>query len=241
MENSLELLVSPTLILALFGILLLLVVVLLILLVINNRKIHDVTYPVYDYIVKGAHKKANEITYDAMKDAREMRAEAELEGIKIVAKEKLDSKRIEGEYEAKLDQLTTDTEKLREKYTKALHDDLERLSSAVEKRVATGISKNESFLQEETTKLSNQLSNTFTTLEANAKEQIRSNVEKEFISVKKIIETYRQERFALIDSQILALIERTASIALNKSLTLKDHTELMYKALEEAKSKDTFG
>ena len=95
-------------------------------------------------------------------------------------------------------------------------------------------------MQEQTTKLSTQLSGTFTTLEANAKEQIRSNVEKEFISVKKVIETYRQERYALVDNQILSLLENTANIALGKELTLQDHTDLIYKALEEAKSKDTF-
>ena len=103
-----------------------------------------------------------------------------------------------------------------------------------------GISKNESFLQEQTTKLSGQLSETFTTLEANAKEQIRSNVEKEFISVKKVIETYRQERFAIVDNQILSLIEKTTSIALGKNLTLHDHTDLIYKSLDEAKSKNVF-
>ena len=238
MLNSLN--ISEGTIIGLFAFLLLLVIILLILLVVNNRKIHDVTYPVYDYIVKGAHKKAREITYDAMKDSRKMVAEAELEGVKIVAKEKLDSKKIGDEYEAKLEELTVHTEQILADYNKSVENDLKRLSDALEKRIASGISKNENFLQQETTKLSSQLSNTFTTLEANAKEQIRSNVEKEFISVKKVIETYRQERYALIDNQILSLLENTTAIALQKSLSLQDHTEFIYRALEEAKSKDIF-
>ena len=121
-----------------------------------------------------------------------------------------------------------------------MESDLKRLSGALEKRIAAGITKNESLLQEETTKLSTQLSETFGTLEANAKEQIRSNVEKEFISVKKVIETYRQERFALVDNQILSLLENVTNVALQKSLTLQDHSDLIYKALDEAKSKDIF-
>lgn len=232
--------VSDGVIIALFGLLLLLVIILLVILVVNNRRIHNVTYPVYDYIVKGAHKKAREITYDAMKQSRDMVRDAELEGVKIVAKEKLESKKVGDEYEAKLEELTVHTEQLLEKYRNTMEENMNRLSGAVEKRIAAGISKNESFLQEETTKLSNQLSSTFTTLEANAKEQIRSNVEKEFISVKKVIETYRQERFALIDNQLLALIEEVTKTALGKGLTLQDHSELIYKALEEAKAKDTF-
>ncbi len=79
--------------------LLVLVVVLLILLTINNRKIHNITYPVYDYIVKGAQEKAQEITWDAMKNSRKMLVDAELEGVKVIAKEKLESRKIEEEYE----------------------------------------------------------------------------------------------------------------------------------------------
>ena len=232
--------ISSGFVLGAIGFLLLLIIILLVLLVVNNRRIHKVTYPIYDYIVKGAHKKAKQITYDAMKDSRKIIADAELEGVKIIAKEKLDSKHIEEDYEERLDDLTENTEKLVAKYNESMQQDMKRLSEAVEKRIAAGIAKNENFLQEETTKLSNQLTSTFTTLEANAKEQIRSNVEKEFISVKKVVETYRQERFALIDNQLIALVEDTTAIALGKKLTLSEHTDLLYKALEEAKAKDIF-
>ena len=133
-------------------------------------------------------------------------ADAELEGVKIIAKERLDSKKIGAEYEAKLEELTVHTEQILAKYNESVESDLKRLSNALEKRIATGISKNETFLQEQTANLSGQLGKTFTALEANAKEQIRSNVEKEFISVKKIIETYRQERYAIVDSKILSTL-----------------------------------
>lgn len=238
MFNSLN--ISEDAVIGLFAFLLLLVIILLIVLIVNNRKIHNLTYPVYDYIVKGAHKKAREITYDAMKDSRKMVAQAELEGVKIVAKEKLDSRKVGKEYEAKLEELTVHTEQVLARYNERVEASLKRLSDALEKRIAAGILKNENFLQEETKKLSTQLSNTFTTLEVSAKEQIRGSVEKEFISVKKIIETYRQERYALIDNQLLSLLENTAAIALGKNLTLQDHTDLIYRALEEAKGKDVF-
>ena len=227
-------------VIAIFVFLLLVVIVLLILLIVNNRRIQDVTYPIYDYIVKGAHDKARKITYDARKGARKMLSDAELEGIKVIAKEKIESKHIEKEYEEKFSKLTEETEKLLVKYGQEMDANLKRLLDGVEKRVSSGIAKNETFLQEETNKLSKQLSSTFTTLEANAKEQIRGNVEKEFIAVKKVIETYRQERYALIDGEILSLIENTTQLALQKTLTLSEHTELIYRALEEAKSKNTF-
>lgn len=227
-------------IVGIFIFLILVIIVLLVYLIINNRKMQDVAFPVYDYILKGAHDKAKQITYDARKDARKLLTDAELEGVKVIAKEKIESKHIEKEYEEKLETLTKDTEALLIKYGQSMDANLKRLVDGVEKRVSSGISKNETFLQEETNKLSKQLSSTFTTLEANAKEQIRSNVEKEFIAVKKVIETYRQERYALIDSEILSLIEKTTAIALQKTLSLSDHTDLIYRALEEAKSKNTF-
>lgn len=200
----------------------------------------DMTYPVYDFIVKGAQKKANQITYDAMKESRKLLTDAELAGVKVVAKGKLESKHIEKDYEENLHALTEETSAMLTKYSEHMDHELSRLTGSLEKRMSASIQKNESFLQEETGRLSKQLASTFGTLEANAKEQIRSNVEAEFIGVKKVIETYRQERFALIDNQLLSLIENTTSVALQKTLTLAEHTELLYRALEEAKSKGTF-
>lgn len=221
-------------------VLLFLVVVLLLFLVMNNRRMSNMTYPVYDFVVKDAQKKANQITHDAMKESRKILTEAELAGIKTVAKSKVESKHVEADYEEQLDALTQETQTMLTKYGEHMDAELARLTDALEKRIAVGIQKNENFLQEETDKLSKQLASTFGTLEANAKEQIRSNVEAEFIGVKKVIETYRQERFALIDNELLSLIENTTQVALQKSLNLADHTDLLYKALEEAKSKGSF-
>jgi DNA anti-recombination protein RmuC len=240
MFNEASTLGSNALLLTLIAVLLLFIVLLLVILILKNRQVHDLTYPVYDYIVKGAHKKAHEITYDAMKRSREMLTDAELEGVKVVAKGKLEAKHIEEEYEQKMDELLAQTESMLAEYSKRTDAELKRLAEALEKRIAAGIQKNETLLQEETDKLSKQLSSTFSTLEANAKEQIRSNVEKEFIGVKKVVEAYRQERFALIDNELLSLLEGTTQLALQRSLTLSDHTELLYKALEEAKANNTF-
>lgn len=233
--------ISPLEIVATFVFLLLIIIIiLLILLILNNRKMQNLTYPVYDYIVKGAESKARRITYDAMKSSREMLRDAELAGIKVIAKDKVESKKIEEEYEKTLKDLAKQTESLLSQYMSEVEKGLKSLTSKIEKQVSEGITKNESFLQQETNKLSTQLASTFKTLEANAKEQIRNNVENELISVKKLVETYRQERYALIDSQIVSLIENTVAVVFQKKLSLADHTELMYRALEEAKSKDAF-
>ncbi len=133
-----------------------------------------------------------------------------------------------------------DTEEKLLNSTKLIDSKLTELADSLEKSVLKGIKSNEQFLQTETSKLGEQLKATFTTLEASAKEKIRSNVENEFIAVRKVIETYRQERFSLIDNQIISLVEDTASIALHKTMSLSDHTDLIYKALDEAKSKNVF-
>jgi len=74
--------------LLLVAFLLLVAIFLLIMLLRSSDKVHKLTYPVYDYIVKEAQHKAKEITYDAMKHSREMLVSAELEGVKVIAKEK---------------------------------------------------------------------------------------------------------------------------------------------------------
>lgn len=240
MTNFLSVNISiTTMLLVLVG-LLVFIIILLFLIMRSNLKVKKLTFPVYDYIVKEAQDKAKKITTDAVAGSREIIKSAELEGIKVVEQDKAEAKKMEEEYEKKLTELANQTQELLKKYSTEAEKSFTALTSSLEKKVAESIQKNDMFMQTETDKLSKQLSSTFSTLEANVKEQVRGSVEQEFITVKKIIEAYRQKRFALVDSQIVSLIEGTAKVALQKKLTLSEHSELIYKALEEAKSQGTF-
>ena len=253
---------------------------LLIMLLRSSDKVHKLTYPVYDYIIKEAQHKAQEITYDAMKHSRDLLVDAELEGIKVIAKEKIDSRKIEEEYEQQLSTLTEQTKKLLEEYTrkatgelqnitktleqsirnnlqnvektgshateelqsltktleKTIHDNLKR----VEEAGTEGVKRSEELTEQILEELSKRLSHAFENLEGSVKDKIQENIEKEFDSVREIIDMYKKKRMDMVDNEIIALIEQTTALALQKKLTFREHTELLFAALEEAKSQNIF-
>ena len=282
---------------------------LLIMLLRSSDKVHRLTYPVYDYIVKEAQHKAQEITYDAMKHSREMLVSAELEGVKVIAKEKIESRKIEEEYEQQLATLTGQTKKLLEDYahkailelqglTKSLGESLkdnlhnveqtgtsaalelqsltktlgenikdnlqnveqtgtrvtEELQSLtktlgetirdnlkkVEEAGIEGVKRSEELTEQTLLELSKSLSHAFESLEDSVKGKIEENIEKEFNSVRDMIDTYRKKRMDMVDSEIIALIEQTTVLALQKKLTFSEHSDLLFAALEEAKSQNIF-
>ena len=237
---------------------LLLIVGLLVMLLRSAKRANKLTYPIYDYIVKQAEHKAQQITYDAMKKSREMLVNAEIAGTKIIAKDKVESSKIEELYEEKLDELANKTKELLEKYAHEAEENAEKtksllekyaagaqqsftaLTASLEESVIKAIKDNEQVIRDEAVSVSQKMAATFDSLEKRFKDQIESNIKQEFATAKEVIKTYRREQLALIDTYIVALVERTSAIALQKELSLDEHVKLIHRALEEAKSEGVF-
>lgn len=63
-----------------------------------------------------------------------------------------------------------------------------------------------------------------------------SSIELELNATRQLIETYKAQQLKLIDENIIAMMEQTLNIVLTKKLTLKDQLDLVYEALEKAKT-----
>ena len=70
-----------------------------------------------------------------MKHSREMLVDAELEGVKVIAKEKIESRKIEKEYEQQLSALTSQTKKLLEEYAHKATHELQSLTGTLGKNI----------------------------------------------------------------------------------------------------------
>lgn len=75
----------------------------------HNAKIDRLAEPIYEHIVQKARTRANEIVGTAMDQARQLRIEGELKGIKSVAQNKVTAKKLLAEYEQTLDELASQT------------------------------------------------------------------------------------------------------------------------------------
>ncbi len=71
---------------------------------------------------------------------------------------------------------------------------------------------------------------------AHTEQQSTKAIELEVKSARQLIETYKSQQLALIDENIIAMLERTLSLVLSKKLSLKDQMDLVYESLEKAKA-----
>lgn len=176
-------------------------------------------------------EKSWEVLHDSIRKSQQNLGQAELESIKIVADSRVDTRKMEEEYNKKLDQT------------------LEQSQSAVAisqtqfTQFLNNLQTSSQNLQQESLKITQSKINAlFDNLEqrlsdflVETSQKTTSSIELEIKAAKSLIETYKQGQIKVIDENILAILEQTLSIVLNKKLSLADQLDLIYEALEKAK------
>jgi hypothetical protein len=117
---------------------------------------------------------------------------------------------------------------------------IQHLALALEEAAANESDRNAEIVREEMRKIGEQTAASVTEVAKGLDEALRLNLDQEFHSVSSEISKYRQARMRLIDERVLTLIEETAEIALQKKLSMQDQSDLVYRALEEAKERGIF-
>jgi uncharacterized phage infection (PIP) family protein YhgE len=117
---------------------------------------------------------------------------------------------------------------------------IQHLAIALEEAAANESDKNAEIVREEMRKIGQQTASSVLEVARGLNEVLRKNLEKEFAAVAKEVEKYRTARLELVDERVLVLIEETAQIALGKSVSMAEQSDLVYRALEEAKERGTF-
>lgn len=175
-----------------------------------------------------AEKKELNIIHQAMKKAQAIISVAEMESIKTTTDAKFNSKQIEEQIQTHFDQQFKQESTEIETAFKNYLAQLEKTSSDTETAMLDSTKQrfNEMLLKFEQT-LSEFLSQT--------SEKSTTSIELEIRAARQLVETYKRQQLALIDENIVAMLEQTLSLVLSKKLSLKDETELIYEALEKAK------
>ena len=75
---------------------------------------------------------------------------------------------------------------------------------------------------------------------ADLESKVKSDVNKELSKVSEEIEVYKQNRMRIIDERVVDILEQVVRVALDKKLSLADQSDLIYKALDEAKHEHAF-
>lgn len=189
-----------------------------------------------------AEQKSYNILHQAIKKAQALIGSAELEGIKVAATTKLQSEKFEKYYEKGFEQALKDMElKLSEitslvqkQITQAQQDYLNFLSQA-RSDIEQIEHQQKAVTEQRVDQLLNSLQSRLWDFLVQIEQRTISSVEIELKSSKQLIDRYKQQQLALVDENIVAILERTLSQVLAKRLSLKDHLDLVYEALEKAK------
>ena len=75
----------------------------------------------------------------------------------------------------------------------------------------------------------------------NAEKRVNDKLTKELEATLAGLKNYKEGRLKKIDDEIAAIVEKTIYLTLGKALSLKDHTDIIYESLAEAKEEGFFG
>lgn len=184
-----------------------------------------------DKFLRDLKEKGWETLNQSIKKSQAVIGQAELEGIKVVAGSKLETKKFEEDFSKQLsDALNTSKQTITAAQSTLLQfmQDLQKRSAEFEEaeKKAGELRINQLFDRVER-RLSDFLVQTA--------EKTTSSIELELKASRQLIDTYKSEQLKLIDENILAMMEQTLSTVLAKNLSLKDQLDLVYEALEKAK------
>ena len=187
-------------------------------------------------------QKSYQIIHQAIKKAQSILSLAEIEGLKIIASSKVTSGKLDKEYE---DQLSQSIQSSQELITKEASSAQKVLTDAEKEFISylnelkLRSNKLEEQAQQEAISRMNQLfanfENRITEFLFKTETSTTQAIQLELRSTRQLIETYKSQQLALIDENIIAMMEQTLASVLGKKLSLKDQLDLVYEALEKAK------
>ncbi len=217
-------------------------------------QLRHITYPVYDRVIKEVQNKANGIMDDADIQSRTIRIAAQEAEEKLLPNRREENEKFQKEYTKYFEEIIAHGKDALAEQSSVLIRLSENMAEDFKKYalVAETLAHKESDIITATAaEESKRIKQSFTAMDTRAAEEHRAFVEetkkrlsdeitKEIATVKNTFAAYRQDRFNIIDQEIVNIIEKTAQIALSKTFSFKEHREQILIALEQAKKEGVF-
>jgi len=185
-----------------------------------------------DKFLQGLKEKGWETLNQSIKKSQAILGEAELEGIKAVAGNKVELSKLDADYAKQINIALNKSEQtiaLAQNQLMQFMQNLQKRSEAFEEAgIKTGEQRINQLFEKIETRVSDFLVQT--------EQKSLSSIELELKAAREMIDSYKNQKFKLIDENIVAMMEQTLSIVLAKKLALKDQLDLIYEALEKAKA-----
>ena len=169
---------------------------------------------------------------ESIKKSQNILAEAELEGIGLVAGSKLETAKMEKSFQ---DVLTEELDTSKQTII-AAQGQLIQFMQDLQKRSAEFEEAGKKAGEERINQLFERVENRLSDFLVQTAQKSSRSIELELKSARELIETYKNEQLKVIDENIVAMMEQALSTVIGKKLSLKDEMDLIYEALEKAKA-----
>ncbi len=243
--------------LILFVLILVIVVVVILVVVVFQfgAKVRNLTYPVYDQVIKKAQSEADHMLKDASEQARAIRTKAEMEAGKLLVDRKEENEHLRNEYIKQVEDIATNSKELLHEQTQSTQRIAQEIVGGLKKNMTDAdealkeqvmsvkkvLEQERESIKKEFLVLSSNIKSESKSLLEDVRHHISEVIEGEMKEAKEAIVEYRTERLSLLDKQIVDLVEETTRVALNRSLSFTEHEEIIRAALMEAKKDGIFG
>lgn len=209
----------------------------------ENRKNRQIIEKQAQEALGKAQIESNQLLADAIKKAQVIIGQAQGQEMKMLSDSKELTHRFEENAEKQFDDTAVSLSKSYNEHLKKLAQDLNQAQSQYYNYLA-GLKKNVDESEEKNLEaVKNQINGLFERFEQNlsdfltqTEQKTVSSIDLELRATRELINTYKQDQLKLIDENAVAILEKTLSLVLNKKLSLTEQTDLVYEALEKAKS-----
>jgi hypothetical protein len=204
---------------------------------VNSLKLNTSDWSVY----------SNKVISQAAEKAQDIVSQAEIEALKNVSEKDMEAKLFEQHFSERLDRIVEDV-------NVALLKRLDQMELQFGQSIKQAEAKYEQFLQqvekqnmsletEVEEEMKGKINQSLVDFEqkmsdffARAEKESLNSLALEIKSARELIESYKAQQLQIIDENIVAIIEKTVALVLKQKLTLKEQLDLVYEALEKAKS-----
>lgn len=222
----------------LFGVLLVSQVLTLFLVISMRRRVGQRSS---DGLLKESQAKTHSIIYKSIQQANKILVAAELKGLQLLSKQKMTSGELTDHFNEHLATIEKALEEQLERNAQHAEETYGEFITGAEASINDHINANQKMLEEKAQAMIERTESLITKFTADVETKVKGDVEKELTAASEEIEQYKRNRMKVVDERIVDILEDVLKAALEKKMSLADQSELIYKALEEAKREHSFG
>lgn len=205
----------------------------------HHEKDHS-DVPLADPDLQLARQKANKILERTIKTADKILVNAELIGIKIIARHKLDSRYFAEDFRNRIKLMENNLVKQYSTSLEAVQSSYSAYLKTVEQTAQAHQAQNSKLMEEKIQLLATSSQKAMTDFITEVNTKVRTQIDRELITAREEITQFKKSRMKIIERHLVEILEGIMEKALSKKLNLADHSDLIFQALEQAKKDQVF-